>query len=280
MGDLWHLGQHLLLIGDCCNRQDIEQLTHAAGNKAHAAILDPPYGCIQAHWDTIANLEFAPFLKEICAEEATCIIFCTLPYGFQLNQSMLTAGWKFRFDHVWSKKNGSPRTSIKLPIRTHEHLFAYARPATKNSTLTFNGYDAGETAQPWQNRYGSWSNHTYHATHNKDRNGRADGKRWIRSVVPGRKKQELPKSERAKNPSQKPPELVERMIRLLSQPGQTIYDGFLGSGTTLTACIKTGRRCIAIERDRKEAEATIRGWEKMTGQRAYQENEQWEKILG
>lgn len=47
----------------------------------------------------------------------------------------------------------------------------------------------------------------------------------------------------------KPLRLIEHLIELLSSPGQTVLDPFLGSGTTAIACKNTGRQCYGIEID-------------------------------
>lgn len=49
--------------------------------------------------------------------------------------------------------------------------------------------------------------------------------------------------------TQKPLGLVSQWVREFSNPGDLILDPFAGSGTTAVACLKTGRRCIAIESD-------------------------------
>ena len=49
--------------------------------------------------------------------------------------------------------------------------------------------------------------------------------------------------------NQKPLHLMARMIEFLTQPGDTILDPFMGSGTTGVACVQTGRNFIGIEID-------------------------------
>ena len=51
------------------------------------------------------------------------------------------------------------------------------------------------------------------------------------------------------HPNEKPLALVEHFIRIHSAPAQTILDPFMGSGTTLVACAKMGRKGIGIELD-------------------------------
>lgn len=56
-------------------------------------------------------------------------------------------------------------------------------------------------------------------------------------------------SERVNHPTQKPVSLMKWCIELVTQPGDTILDPFMGSGTTGVAAVKTGRRFIGCEID-------------------------------
>lgn len=51
------------------------------------------------------------------------------------------------------------------------------------------------------------------------------------------------------HPTQKPVEVLEYFVELLSNKNDTILDTFAGSGSTGVACHNTGRNCILIERD-------------------------------
>jgi DNA modification methylase len=51
------------------------------------------------------------------------------------------------------------------------------------------------------------------------------------------------------HPTVKPVNLVAWLLNLVSRPGDLILDPFAGSGTTLVAALKTGRRAIGIELD-------------------------------
>ncbi len=57
--------------------------------------------------------------------------------------------------------------------------------------------------------------------------------------------------ERAGHPTQKPLALMEKLVRLFTDPGDTILDPFAGSGTTGVAALRMGRRFIGWERDPK-----------------------------
>ncbi len=51
------------------------------------------------------------------------------------------------------------------------------------------------------------------------------------------------------HPTVKPIELMRRVVRMLTKPGATVIDPFMGSGTTGIACMLEGRNFIGIERE-------------------------------
>ena len=55
--------------------------------------------------------------------------------------------------------------------------------------------------------------------------------------------------EASPHPSQKPEELIRRLIRFMSRPRDVILDPFAGSGTTLRAALDLGRKAIGIEQN-------------------------------
>lgn len=57
--------------------------------------------------------------------------------------------------------------------------------------------------------------------------------------------------EKYNHPCPVPVELMERIIKLISNRGDTIIDPFMGSGTTAIACMNTGRKFIGFEIDNK-----------------------------
>lgn len=70
------------------------------------------------------------------------------------------------------------------------------------------------------------------------------------------------------HPTMKPLELVERALRNSSRAGDAVLDVFLGSGSTLIACERTGRVCYGVEIDPHYASVVVARWEAFTGAEA------------
>ena len=63
----------------------------------------------------------------------------------------------------------------------------------------------------------------------------------------------------------KPIALFEALISPMVAPGEIVYDPFLGSGTTLIACERLGRKCRAVEISPAYVAVAIERWHVMTG---------------
>ena len=71
----------------------------------------------------------------------------------------------------------------------------------------------------------------------------------------------------------KPMELVERVIRNSSRPGDRVLDPFGGSGSTLIATEKSGRVARLMELDPRYVDVTGRRWQDRTGMSATRETD-------
>jgi DNA modification methylase len=67
------------------------------------------------------------------------------------------------------------------------------------------------------------------------------GYRGIRKIIPSKED----------HPTPKPPELARHFIRLHSRPGETVFDPFMGGGSTGVAALREGRRFIGVEMDHR-----------------------------
>lgn len=68
--------------------------------------------------------------------------------------------------------------------------------------------------------------------------------------------------------TQKPAECMRRPMLNNSNPGQAVYEPFLGSGTTLIAAETCGRVCLAMELDPHYVDVAVRRWQEFTGKSA------------
>lgn len=72
----------------------------------------------------------------------------------------------------------------------------------------------------------------------------------------------------AEHPTMKPVNLLARLIKNSTRPGESVLDPFGGSGSTLIACDQLGRVCYTMELDPRYCDVIIDRWEKLTGQKA------------
>lgn len=70
------------------------------------------------------------------------------------------------------------------------------------------------------------------------------------------------------HPTTKPVSLLRHLILNSSEVGDTVYDCFGGSGSTLIAAEQTKRRCLMIELDPEYCQTIIDRYEKLTGTKA------------
>jgi len=68
--------------------------------------------------------------------------------------------------------------------------------------------------------------------------------------------------------TQKPVECMRRPMQNNSNPGQLVYDPFLGSGTSLIAAETIGRVCLGIELEPAHVDLAVRRWQAFTGKAA------------
>ncbi len=75
--------------------------------------------------------------------------------------------------------------------------------------------------------------------------GKNPGDVWyIPKVTSGKNRSS---KERTPHPAQFPEELIKRLMKCSSRPGETVLDPFMGSGTTGVVAAQLGRQCVGIE---------------------------------
>ena len=131
------------------------------------------------------------------------------PRGDAFAAAVTRAGWRRAHRIIWHKPNGAGPTGSGL-ARHHEPCYWLTRE--------------GERIR----RAGEWRMLPDVIT--------------IARIYPG-------VSEAVPHPTQKPVELMRRLVRFFSQPGETVLDPFAGSGTTLVAAAQLGRAAVGIEQN-------------------------------
>lgn len=241
-GDVWIMGQHRLVCGDATLPHSYELLL--AGQRAQMIWSDLPY-----------NVNYANSAKDKLRGKHRPILNDNLGEGF----------YDFVFDAL----------SLMLPVC--DGAVYIAMSSSELDTLQAAFRAAG----------GKWSTFIIWAKHTFTL-GRADYQRQYEPILYGwpegasrhwcgdRDQGDVWNIKKpARNdlhPTMKPVELMERSIRNSSRPGDIVLDCFGGSGSTLIAAEKSGRRCFTMELDPKYCDVSVRRWQDFTGHKATSED--------
>lgn len=255
LGDHWLLGRHHLLCADATSIHSFDRLL--GDEKAQMVFTDPPYNVrIDGHVcgsGSIKHREFAMASGEMSEAEFTAFLLTVFENlkSSSVDGSMhfICMDWRHSFELlsagratytelknlcVWSKDNGGMGSLYRSK---HELVFVFKKgenPHINNVLLGRHG----------RNRTNVWE----YAGVNSMRAGRLD--------------------ELAMHPTVKPVPLVADAILDCSRRGGMILDCFGGSGTSLIAAEKTGRRGYLIELDPIYIDVTIRRFQKLVGESA------------
>ena len=198
-------------------------------------LADLPYGTTNCAWDSVIPL--APLwaqYRRIC--RGAVLLFAQTPFDKVLGASNLA---ELRYEWIWEKTNATGHLNAnRAPLKAHENVLVfYSRQPVYNPQKT-----QGHARKTSKGGGRPSSVYRDHSTLERDYDST---ERYPRSVLtfPSDK-------QRSKlHPTQKPLALCEYLIRTYSQPGATVLDNVMGSGTTGVACQATGRRFIGIEND-------------------------------
>jgi len=238
-GAIYSLGEHRLLCGDC---QDAEQLAALlAGEAAVLLVADPPYG-VNYRGKTAAALRIANDepeqlrqLLERALTAAGTVLAPRVPFylsapagpaGTEFRLVLRHIGWEHRQSLAWVKSS---------------FVLGHADFHYQHEELLF-GYTPGTGRQGRGVRDGRWYG------------GNAQS-----SVLFA----DRPRASRL-HPTMKPIALIEQLLRCSSRRGDLVLDPFCGSGSTLIACERLGRRCAAVEVDPRYADVIRRRYEEQT----------------
>ena len=248
LGDLWQLGPHRLICGDAVDPDTVAQLMN--GHQVKMVFTDPPYNVpIDGHVGNSGKTkhrEFAMAAGEMSREQFTDFLKSTFQnlsdhssdgsihfvcMDWRHMSEILNAG-EAVYDElknmiIWVKDNGGMGTFYRS---RHELIFAFKK-GTAPHTNTF------ELGQHGRYRTNVWE---YKGV-NTLRKGRME--------------------ELSLHPTAKPVQMIADAIKDVSAKNDIVLDLFGGSGSTLIAAHKTGRKAYLCELDPIYCDRIIARWE-------------------
>lgn len=251
-GDLWKFGSHRLMCGDATKPEDIRGLM--GNERAQMVFIDPPYNVpVDGHVcgsGRIRHREFVMASGELTGPQF--IRFLSATFGNLVDHSvdgsihyvctdwrhvnaMLEAGQENYSDLknlcVWNKTNAGMGSFYRSK---HELVLVFKSGTGPH----INNFELGQKGRYRTNVWDYPGVNTF-------REGRLE--------------------DLSRHPTVKPIAMVADAILDCSDRAGIILDTFLGSGTTLLAAERTGRRCFGVELDPVYVETTLLRWEEVTG---------------
>jgi len=235
--------KHQIHVGDC-----LDLLAKIPDESVQLIVCDPPYNISLAHWDSRSDyIDWASmWLKEaerVLAPTGNLAIFGGLQYQgeagsgdlisiishMRKNSQMLLANLI-----VWNYPNGM--SAQRFFANRHEEIAWFAK-----SKQYF--FDLDSVREP----YDEATKKAYLKDKRLDpesvEKGRNPTNVWQMGRLNGNSK------ERVGHPTQKPKEVIRRLVKALSYPGSTILDFFAGSGVTTRIAIEEYRDSISGDFD-------------------------------
>lgn len=240
------------------NQNCFDAFKHIPDQSVDMVCVDPPYGTTTINWDK--TLDFTKMwieLERICKPKANIIIFGSQPFTSLVVVSKID--W-FRHELIWNKnKCGSPGLAKYRPQKVHENILVFS----KESGGTYNPImEEGEAykreAKDKVKGYGTGRNsHGYGFSNNKPfLGGENTGTRYPKSILHASRNFS---AQQTVHPTQKPTNVLNWLIMTYSNPGDTVLDFTMGSGSCGVSAKLTGRSFIGVEMDKEYFDiATVR----------------------
>lgn len=274
-GDIWILGDHRVMCGDSTDLAAVEAL--CGGDLVDAVWTDPPYNvAYETEAGSIANddlpdADFLDFLRSAMASAfavmqpgAPIYVAHADTEGLNFRTAFRDAGLKLSGCLIWAKN--------ALVLGRSDYQW-------RHEPILY-GWKPG-AAHPW---FGGRAKTTViEAAGDMPYILEADGSVQIeigetvlrisgadlqvQELVGSVVRAEKPRRN-AEHPTMKPVDLIAGQLRNSTQRGETVLDLFGGSGSTLIACQKLGRRARLMEFDPGYCDVIVRRWEAWSGKRA------------
>lgn len=252
LGDVWRLGSHRLMCGDATSITDVEKLMNS--EMVDMVFTDPPY-----------NINYIPEDRAIGGRARS-----ENKLGGIENDNMN--------DEEFYEFLVKVMTSIRHVAVAGCAIYQIA-PTGLNNLQYLRAWDDltlhYSDGLVWLKNNHSISRKDYHPKHEIIHYGWVTGAHdWFG----GRDKFSVIEFSRDKvteyvHPTQKPVDLVKFFLLNSSEDNSNVLDLFGGSGTTLIACEKTGRKAFLMELDPHYCDVIIQRWQNFTGKVAERLNE-------
>ena len=268
-GDMWVLGNHVLLCGDSTSARDVERLMD--GEQADLLLTDPPYNVNyegsngkKIKNDNMAESEFRQFLLQAyacafdaCRTGAPAYIFHADTEGEAFRAMFREAGWELHGCLVWVKN------SLVLGHADyqwqHEPLLYGWKPGANHYFVN----DRTNTTVIDDDKPTDFSKMTKAELLQKA----VAMAEYIHQQPTSVLRYPKPKAC-AEHPTMKPIPMLGKLIKNSSRSGDIVLDLFGGSGSTMIACEQLNRRCFMMEYDPRYCDVIVARWEAFTGEKA------------
>ena len=256
-GDLWVLGRHRLICGSALDQSAYELLM--GNDRAAAVVTDPPYNVpIDGHASGLGathHREFAMASGEMDERAFTefLVTTCSRLAHYSLDGSLhyICMDWR----HVRQLLNAAEPVYAEL-----KNICVWTKDTPGMGSLYRSQH---ELVLVFKNGRAPHRNNV-----NLGKHGRNRTNVWSYSCARSFSRASDEGNLLGLHPTVKPVRLVADAILDSTARRDIVLDAFLGSGTTLIAAERTGRRCYALEIDPLYINTAIRRWQAYTGEAA------------
>ncbi len=233
-----------LLNGDC-----LELMRDLPDSSVDLILCDLPYGTTACTWDSVIPFEALwTQYRRVIKPKGAIVLTASQPFTTALIAS--NYNW-FKYCWVWEKNRPTNFAHAKnKPMKKHEDVCVFSPGTTVHETqsanrMTYN--PQGLTSLGKRVKAAKRKNPVDTFFSPRDSHGdyvqSATG--YPHSVL------RFSTDMTGLHPTAKPVALMEYLIRTYTNPGDTVLDNCMGSGTTGVACVNTGRKFIGMEMDVK-----------------------------
>lgn len=230
-----------LYLGDC------REVLPALDQKVDMIIADIPFGTTRNKWDKpIPADEMWKAIETVRADRTPVLIHAQAPFDKVVATGNLS---DFKYEWIWEKTKATGHLNAKkMPLKAHENVLVFYRKLPVYNPQKTTGH---KPVNSYTKHGGDGPNY------GKTKVGVSGGgntDRYPRSIL----KFAADTQKSSLHPTQKPVSLISYMIRTYTNPGDTVLDFSMGSGTTGIACLQTDRRFIGVELEQEYFETACR----------------------